>query len=327
LRFLRLAGTPRRFAVLAAAAILALAAVVRASGPAAAPEPLAPLPVTEVAPGVFVHGGVHEDVSPENHGDIANIGFIVGTGGVAVIDTGNTLALGARLRGAVGAETDLPIRYVINTHVHPDHIFGNAAFREDGPDFVGHKRLTAAMAEKAPYYVEALSMFMGPESTKGIRVIPPTVTVAVGESIELDLGGRTLTVTGYPTAHTDNDVTVVDSQTATLWAGDLVFVERIPSLDGSLKGWIRVMEDLKTVEAARVIPGHGPVSGAWPAAMEAETRYFRRLLADVRGAIEEGRSIEYAVDAAAREERGNWLLFDDYHPRNVTASYLELEWE
>ncbi len=84
-----------------------------------------PLPVQEVAPGVFVHQGVHEELTEGYHGDIANIGFVVGKTAVAVIDTGGTLAVGQRLREAVRQVTDLPIAYVINTHVHPDHIYGD----------------------------------------------------------------------------------------------------------------------------------------------------------------------------------------------------------
>src|SRR3972149_2100284 len=117
-------------------ALLATAATI-AVFPAGAVDALG---VTEVAPGVFVHRGAYEDVNPNNRGDIPNIGFIVGEKGVAVIDTGNTLALGQALRAAVKARTGLPALYVINTHGHPDHVFGNAAFKDDKPQFVGHEK-------------------------------------------------------------------------------------------------------------------------------------------------------------------------------------------
>ena len=105
--------------------------------------PIAPawadaLPVDEVAPGVFVHAGRHEYADRDNHGDVANIGFIVGAEAVAVIDTGNSPTIGNGLRDAIRQRTNLPIRYVINTHMHPDHIFGNAAFAEDHPAFIAH---------------------------------------------------------------------------------------------------------------------------------------------------------------------------------------------
>src|SRR5439155_23995183 len=123
------AGIIRRSAVLAVAVVFGMTAV-RAE--------TAALPVTEIASGIFVHNGVHEEASAENEDAIANIGFIIGDEAVAVIDPGGSFAEGSALRAAIRAQTDRPIRYVILTHVHPDHIFGAAAFRDDRPDFVGH---------------------------------------------------------------------------------------------------------------------------------------------------------------------------------------------
>jgi len=304
---------------------LVLAALMLAWAPGAAADEA--LPVTEVAPGVFVHKGAYEDVNPANGGDIANIGFVVGDKGVAVIDTGNTLALGRRLRAAVKAKTGLPILYVVNTHGHPDHYFGDAAFQRDKPQFVGHANLARWIAFKTPYYLETLKTFVGPAATEGIEAIPPTLTVKAGQSRDLDIGGRTLTITGWTRAHTDNDVTVLDNKTGTLWTGDLLFVDRVPSLDGSVTGWLKVISELKKIPAKRAVPGHGPASVAWPAALAPEQRYLEALVRDVRRIQKAHGTLEQAMQTAGTEEKGNWALFDDYNARNVTQTFVELEWE
>lgn len=302
----------------------AVLAVLFAQAAPADEDPAADFGIEEIAPGNFVHRGLHVPFGDPHGDEIANIGFIVGEECVAVIDSGGSLRAGEALLRAIRQVTDLPVCYVINTHVHFDHLLGNLAFKDPHTEFVGHAELAGALAENREFFLEEFGEYLGQDPGPEAIVAPD---ILVENTLALDLGGREIVLKAWPAAHTYTDLTVLDSQTGTLWAGDLVFMERVPALDGSLKGWLAVMESMKEIPAKQVVPGHGPASAAWPQALEPQKRYLEALLDETRAAIRQGVFLDEAVENIGQGESDRWLLFDQHHRRNVIKAYTELEWE
>ena len=304
--------------------LFVLPLMLAASRASSAELPSAPFVVDEVAPGVFVHTGKLLPLDAAGHDDIANVGFVVGARCIAVIDTGGSPRIGRALRETITRHSRLPICYVINTHVHVDHVLGNAAFKNDKPTFVGHVGLVDAIARSRDYFVQHYAVDFDAPATSD-QIVGPDKTVTT--TLELDLGGRRLQLRAWPKAHTDCDLTVYVEDAQVLWTGDLLFRERIPALDGSVRGWLAVIDELSRMQANLVVPGHGAVTGDLPAALAPERRYLQTLVDGVREEIAAGKSIEDATAHVGNAEKANWRLWESAHARNVSRVYQELEWE
>ena len=147
-----------------------------------------------------------------------------------------------------------------------------------GATFVGHHNLPAELAKRGAYYLRSYRDQLGEAAIAAVRIIPPTLLVDTETT--LDLGDRRLRLTAWsPAAHTDCDLTVLDETTGVLFAGDLVFLQHVPVVDGSLTGWLSLLPRLAQMPATIVVPGHGRLVAPWPQALDDERRYLTVLAA------------------------------------------------
>lgn len=287
---------------------------------------LPPLATQRVADGVHVHLGQIAQFEDSPDGWIANLGFVVGRDSIAVIDAGASRAQGQALFAAIRRISDKPVSHLIVTHMHPDHAFGASVFAEAGAAIVGHARLGDALQSRGPVYLDNLTRLYGPAAMIGTEITLPDVAVA--DRLEIDLGGRVLTLAAATPAHSDNDLTVRDSATGTLFTGDLVFRGLTPILDGSLPGWLEWMDAAQ--DAGPIVPGHGPVARDWAEAVGAQRDFLGALDHATRDALAAGLPLSRAVPAivdALQPFGGDWASFPDSAARDATAAFKELEWQ
>lgn len=315
-------GLRRQLAQLALLTLAALLAAVPADRAAGGTADTPPLALESPAPGLYLHYGAQAAPDAANRGDTANVGIVVGRRCAAVIDSGGSAAVGHALLAALRQRSALPVCWVISTHGHPDHVLGHVAFKGEPAEFVGHARLAEALRRRGPNYLAALQREVG-TAADGSEIVLPTRTVE--RELQLDLGERVLRLRAWPTAHTDQDLTVFDEASGTLFAGDLLFVGHLPVVDGSLRGWLAVMDELRTLDATRVLPGHGRSADA-RAEFATQQRYLQQLAAGVRAALRAKKTMAQAMDELPAPADG-WLLTPLFHRRNVSAAFAELEWE
>lgn len=205
----------------------------------------------EVAPGLWMIEGRREVFTRENGGDIVNVAMLETEKGAVVIDTGSTAAMGHEIRSFADQRLG-GIAATINTHHHPDHWFGNAAF--DQAPLLALPATSATCAEFAQDYAELLYAILGSWAS-GTKTVPADQPIAAGS---FNYGGRVLRM--MPLAgHTAADLAILDERTGVLIAGDLVFLDRAPSLpDADFAQWLTALDELEGLAPAGVVPGHGP---------------------------------------------------------------------
>ena len=280
-----------------------------------------------------MHYGKHENLYENNIGDIANLGFIIGDDSIAVIDTGGSFIVGESLRLAIKKISKKPIKYVINTHVHQDHIFGNAAFVPEGSTFYGHYKLKKAMKERGSQYIRQINE-IGKDG-EGTTIIFPHKIIAetskdqtkkLSNQITLDLGNRKIILKSHDVAHTYADSSVYDLKTKTFFVGDLVQDERLPTMDGLTKNWIKVLNEIEKVDYKIMVPGHGKIQKD-NTALQKTKKYLQVLYDDVIDALKKDIPAEKVIEVAAESEKDKWILFDRVNPGNVVRTFMRYEWE
>lgn len=275
----------------------------------------------QVAEAVYAFIGDTGEISAANRGFVGNSGFIVGPSGVVVIDTGTSYRQGRRMLEAIARITDRPVELVINTHAVQEFLFGNAAFEERGIPILAHRETTKLMKARCGHCLENLKPVLGAE-LEGTRLVTPQRQIDATTTV--DAGGRRLTLIYPGWASTPGDLAVFDPDSGVLFAGGLVSVGRIPDIrDSDFEGWQRALKQLQEFKPARVVPGHGPISG--PEAITQTAAYLDALDRVIKSLYAESSSLMDAVEKAVLPAYHDWPMYATTHRQNALHRYLQLE--
>lgn len=214
--------------------------------------------LTKIADNVYSYVG-QKDGSPA-HSFAANAGIIIGTDSVLVVDTLISAKEGARFLADIRKVTSKPIKYVVNTHTHLDHAFGNCVFAKLGATVISHSADRTSMKKAAEGTLQNIGNYgLKPEEMAGTAIVLPTVTFS--DRMQIDLGDESVELIRTAPSHTEGSLVVYLPAKKLLFAGDILFTDFHPFMaDGDINGWTATIDSLLAMNIDKIIPGHGPLS-------------------------------------------------------------------
>lgn len=259
----------------------------------------------------------------------SNSGFVVTNEGVVVIDTQGPKDLALLLKKKIRKTTDKPIIYVINTHYHGDHTFGNQYFKpaleglyqgETG-EIISHENTKKNLIEKDKQQREQFKKFFGENALEGFELTVPTKTFK--DTLTLRAGGKTMEIAYLGRGHTDGDIVVYLPIERIMFSGDLLYKERLPWLgDAHISDWIETLKKLKNFDAGVYVPGHGNIGNI--DMLFSLQQYLVDLQAEVKKYIKKGKTIDEMKKEIALPKYKNWLRYKEWLPLNAEKTYREL---
>lgn len=284
-----------------------------------------------VARDVYYVRGDSGQASIGNRGFTSNAGFVVTSDGVVVFDTLGTPALGKAMLDAIGKVTAQPVRYVILSHYHADHVYGVQPFqatkaqvwaRSEGQIYL-HSDLARERLEERK---KTLAAWVGPDT----EVLPADRWLALdaGQTSRFRLGKTDFTLISAGFAHANDDMMLFVENQSVLFAGDIFFSGRLPFVvDGNSKGWLKAIASMKALGARRVVPGHGPASADVERDLATTEHYIAFLRSQMGAAVKDLRSFDEAYQATDWTPFEHLPTFAAANRRNAYSVYLEMQAE
>ena len=269
-----------------------------------------------------IHDGVWAAIVDDQGKAGGNAGFVVGDDGVVVIDTFQDPEPARAFLAEIRKITKLPIRFVVNTHYHLDHVNGNDVFAAAGAVIIAHRNARGWIRTEN---VKMIDPPVTPEKKARVASIA-LPDLVYDSSVDLYLGSRRVNVRYYP-GHTGGDSVVWIPDAHVVFCGDLLWKDHIPNLiDASTQAWIKTLDALPADYGVSTwVPGHGGIANA------ADIATFKKYLVDLRASVhakqakgKSGDALAQAILPGLKSKYGNWGFFDDLASAGILQTEEEL---
>lgn len=265
--------------------------------------------------------GLSEVMDEHNNGNMSNSCFVNMGDSYLVIDSGPTYSYASQAHEQMKQIKDLPISFVINTHVHDDHWLGNSYYNEIGIEIIG----SSAFKNEPKVDVTRMQRRISKEAYLKTTQEFPNVFVEKEKILKINEKEIHL-ISVNKKAHTKSDLLVYIPSEKMIFVGDLVFNDRIPSIrDGNLQGWIEALDNIAEMDVDFIMGGHGKIVDR--SSIDMTYNYIKTLQERVKSLIKDGEEIADVVNMVKMEEYKDINFYDSMHRQNVEIAYRMLEWE
>lgn len=272
----------------------------------------------KIAKNSYYFYGKEQYFSEENAGNISNSAFIITKNSVILIDTGTSVDYANAMKKQIAKITNNPIKYIINTHHHPDHFLGNKAF-ENSTIFATEYTMND-IKEHGEKYVSNMIGLIG-KAIYSTRAYAPNKLL---DSKKLILDDYELEIF-YFDGHTKNDIVILDKNTRTLYTSDLIFNQRaLATPHANLEKWINTLEKLKNLDFDVLVPGHGKVAYS-KNVIDENIRYLKFLDERLILAVENGLNTFEILAQEVPQDIKNYSMFKEEFERSVINLYPKYE--
>jgi len=260
----------------------------------------------------------------ENKGYRMNLGFVVGTNGIVVIDTGYTEAMATEMLAHIRKISKAPIVAAVNTNSQPHRFMGNRVFEKAGAKIIGTAKGHARMRDSAWQFSRAIERVLKlKENSIPIPAMPGTL---IDKPMDIDLGGVRVTVKNLGTAHTATSLVVHVHEDNLVYSSDILYGERMLSVlpESNVKQWIATYNKLADYGEVTFVPGHGR-PGPLKAFAHSTLAYLQLLHTHMTKSVEADMEAQDAINLLDQSAYQSLAIFDLLAGRNASRAYLEAE--